>query len=97
MQELLSATQTVEELIARLESFVCRELGMAYPEVVLFDPQSLPQTMSDIFSQTENQFVIVIDEWDCVMRETMAYHDGQRRYLDFLCAWLKDPMPRWRI
>ena len=90
MQEFLSATQTVGELIARLESFVCRELGMAYPGIMRFDPQSLPQTMSDIFSQTGDQFVIVIDEWDCVMRETMADHDGQRRYLDFLCAWLKD-------
>ena len=90
MQEFLSATQTVGELITRLESFVCRELGMTYPEIMLFDPQSLPQTMSDIFSQTGDQFVIVIDEWDCVMRETMADHDGQRRYLDFLRAWLKD-------
>ncbi len=90
MQEFLSATQSVGELIARLEAFVCRELGMAYPGLTLLDPLSLPQTMSDIFSQTGNQFVIIIDEWDCVMREAAADHEGQRRYLDFLRAWLKD-------
>ncbi len=90
MQEFLSETHGVEALIARLQSFVCRELQAAYPDITLFDPQSLPQTMSDVFAQTGNQFVIVIDEWDCVMRETMSDHAGQRRYLDFLRAWLKD-------
>ena len=90
MQEFLSETHDIEALVARLQSFVCRELKMAYPDITLFDPQSLPQTMSDIFAQTGNQFVIVIDEWDCVMRETMSDHAGQRRYLDFLRAWLKD-------
>ena len=90
MQEFLSETHDVEALVARLQSFVCLELKMIYPDITLFDPQSLPQTMSDIFAQTGNQFVIVIDEWDCVMRETMSDHAGQRRYLDFLRAWLKD-------
>lgn len=90
MQEFLSETHDVEALVARLQSFVCRELKMVYPDITLFDPQSLSQTMSDIFAQTGNQFVIVIDEWDCVMRETMSDHAGQRRYLDFLRAWLKD-------
>ena len=90
MQEFLSETHGVEALIARLQSFVCRELQAAYSGITLFDPKSLPQTMSDVFAQTGNQFVIVIDEWDCVMRETMSDHAGQRRYLDFLRAWLKD-------
>ena len=90
MQEFLSATANVTELIERLQSFVCRELRAAYPQPALLDPQSLPQTMSDIFAQVGTQFVIVIDEWDCVMREAALDHDGQRRYLDFLRAWLKD-------
>ncbi len=90
MQEFLSATATVADLIERLQSFLCRELRGAYPAPSLLDPQNLPQTMYDIFAQLGTQFVIVIDEWDCVMREAAQDLDGQRLYLDFLRAWLKD-------
>lgn len=89
MQDFLGETCDMGELISRLQSFVCRELETAYPNVNLLDRRSLPQTMADIFSQTGRQFVIVIDEWDCVMREVTS-HESQRRYLGFLRVWLKD-------
>ncbi len=90
IQEFLSATEDVEALLARLQRFCCLSLAQEYPDVQLFDPESLPQVMSDVFYATGRQFVVIIDEWDCVMRETAADHEGQRRYLDFLRAWLKD-------
>ncbi len=90
VQEFLSATDSVDALLARLQRFCCMSLAQEYPDVALFDPENLPQVMSDVFYATGRQFVIVIDEWDCVMRETASDHDGQRRYLDFLRAWLKD-------
>lgn len=42
--------------------------------------------MADVFAQTGTQFAIVIDEWDCPMREMQDRHDEQERYLDFLRA-----------
>ena len=90
MQDFLSATHDITGMIERMDAAVCRELVEAYPEVRLFDPGSLAQTLSDIFAQTQSQFVIVIDEWDCVMREHQADIAGQKDYLDFLRALLKD-------
>ena len=90
MQEFLSETHGVEALIANLQSNIAPEIKRAYPELTFRDEGSLVKCMDDVFAQTGNQFVIVIDEWDCVMRETMSDHAGQRRYLDFLRAWLKD-------
>lgn len=90
MQEFLSAKPDVGEMLERLQSLVCREIAGAYPDIELFDPTDLPLTLSNIFNQTQRQFVIVVDEWDCVMREHRDDHEGQRRYLDFLRAWLKD-------
>ncbi len=46
--------------------------------------------MSDLYAQTGRQFVVVIDEWDCIMRESAEDHDAQKKYLDFLRGWLKD-------
>ena len=90
MQEFLSETHDVEALVESLHQNVAPEIKRAYPELFFRDESSLIKCMDDVFSQTGNQFVIVIDEWDCVMRETMSDHAGQRRYLDFLRAWLKD-------
>ena len=90
MQEFLSETHDVEALVESLHQNVAPEIKRAYPELFFRDGSSLIKCMDDVFSQTGNQFVIVIDEWDCVMRETMSDHAGQRLYLDFLRAWLKD-------
>lgn len=46
--------------------------------------------MKDIFSQTGRSFVILIDEWDCLFREYKENQEAQKKYLDFLRAWLKD-------
>lgn len=90
MQEFWSSTGRVDKLVARINTLVCRELEMTYPDAMFLDPGFLPQSMSDVYAQTGRQFVIVIDEWDCIMRESAEDHDAQKAYLDFLRAWLKD-------
>ena len=90
MQDFLSMAQDVKGLISCLETEVCPEIAAAYPDVSFRPTDGVSLTMGRVFAQTGRQFVIVIDEWDCVMREMMANVDGQRLYLDFLRAWLKD-------
>ncbi len=90
MQEFLSAEPDVERMVTRLEADLLFDLLEAHPDVRLRDANSLIRTLDDIFAQTGQQFVIVIDEWDCVMREHRDDQRGQRAYLDFLRAWLKD-------
>ena len=46
--------------------------------------------MKDVFSYTRCPFVILIDEWDCLFREYKQDREAQKKYLDFLRAWLKD-------
>ncbi len=36
------------------------------------------------------EFIFLIDEWDCVMRERQQSEDLHKRYLDFLQNLLKD-------
>ena len=43
-----------------------------------------------IYAKTKRSFVILIDEWDCLFREYQQNQDAQKKYLDFLLAWLKD-------
>ncbi len=46
-------------------------------------------TIKHCVHETGKHFVIIIDEWDCVMRR-VADWDQQKMYLDFLRDWLKD-------
>lgn len=90
MQRFLSTNGSVRELIEDLQGRLVEDLEDAYPEVRVRDHDALARMMEDAFARTGRQFVVVIDEWDCVMREHTSDEDGQRIYLDFLRNWLKD-------
>ena len=90
MQEFLSNTPTMEELLKLLKRVVCRELQRAHDEVDFMLPDSLMFTMQDVYAATGRQFVIIIDEWDCIFREKKNHRAEQDAYLDFLRDWLKD-------
>ena len=90
MQEFLSATHEVGALISMLSQLLTRGMSQQYPDLDILTSAGLPAAMADCYAQTGTQFVIVIDEWDCPMREMKSDHEAQRRYLDFLRAWLKD-------
>ena len=48
------------------------------------------RTMQDVYNKTKRQFVVVIDEWDCIFREYKTDREAQEKYLDFLRDLLKD-------
>lgn len=90
MQDFLSRSSSMNELLSRLEKRLSAELTRNYPDLYYFDPESLPDVMNEIHSQTRTQFVVVIDEWDCIFREYPLQEKDHRQYLDFLRIWLKD-------
>ena len=88
MQEFLSMTQNVDEMLKVLQKRLIKELKYNYPEYV--DCDNLVFAMQDIFSYTGQSFIVLIDEWDCLFREYKQDEEAQRKYLDFLRVWLKD-------
>ena len=90
MQEFLSMSGTMEEMLEMLKKYLVSDFEETYPEVRFRDEKNLIQIMKDVFSYTKCPFVILIDEWDCLFREYKQDKEAQRKYLDFLRAWLKD-------
>ena len=78
MQEFLSMSGTMEEMLEMLKKYLVSDFEETYPEVRFRDEKNLIQIM------------ILIDEWDCLFREYKQDKEAQRKYLDFLRAWLKD-------
>ena len=90
VQEFLSKTTSVTEMIKRLQADIIYELIEAHPEVKYRNTCDFIQVMKDTYRKTKQPFVILIDEWDCLFREYKDDLDSQKGYLDFLRLWLKD-------
>lgn len=90
MQEFLSQSSTMEEMISLVRKSVLWELLGKYPDYRYFDNTNLTRTMQDVYSYSKIPFVIIIDEWDCIFREAKFHKNEQEQYLDFLRDLLKD-------
>ena len=88
MQEFLSATKNIDEMLEILQKRILMDLRKKYPECETED--NLVFVMQDIFSREKSSFIILIDEWDCLFREYDQNQEVQKKYLDFLRFWLKD-------
>lgn len=89
MQEFLSRSETVTEMLELLQLRLLHELREAY-QVSDMDMKHLDWGMEAVFAVTKRPFVILIDEWDCLFREYQDNTAAQKQYLDFLRIWLKD-------
>ncbi len=73
-----------------LEQEVLEELNEEYGTVLKEREMGLAATFRKIYAKTDKQFIFLIDEWDCVMRERQESETLQKQYLDFLRNLLKD-------
>lgn len=73
-----------EQVVSLIQEEVLKELCQQYPDIVLPEDTSLSEVLLRIHSRTEEQFVILIDEWDCLFREEKDDAAIQEKYINFL-------------
>ena len=89
MQQFLIRARK-QEVTEYLEWNVIEELRETYGEFFSEKITVLAEVLEKIYVKTKKKFVILIDEWDCVMRERQESETMQKQYLDFLRDLLKD-------
>ena len=82
------ANQYKENIVDMLWSVLYREIKEEVPEVIEQD-NPVAAVLSDVFRKTGDPFVIIIDEWDCVVRNHADRQDLVHRYLQFLHSMFK--------
>lgn len=90
MQRFLSETKDIEGMLDLLSKSILWDLLKAFPDVNYFDKEDLSRSLADIYEETGNSFIIIIDEWDSLFREYKTDTSAQKKYLDFLRDWFKD-------
>ncbi len=89
MQQFLIRAKK-QEVTQYLEQAVLEELREVYGNCFSEQITELATALEKIFVKTQKQFIFLIDEWDCVMRERQESEAMQKQYLDFLRDLLKD-------
>ena len=76
-----------EDLVESIHERVCEDFQKEYADTLNYD-KDLYLLIQDIYSKTNVPFVIIIDEWDCVIRNS---NDKEivHRYLQFLHSLFK--------
>ena len=49
--------------------------------------------MSEIYTVTGNKFIVIIDEWDILIRDEANNRDGQENYINLLRGMFKGTEP----
>ncbi len=89
MQQFLIRARK-QEVTEYLERAVIEELREEYGNLFSERITVLAEALERIFAKTRKEFIFLIDEWDCVMRERQDSETLQKQYLDFLRDLFKD-------
>lgn len=82
-----------EKIISYISVKTIQELREYYPEVLNNDIVSLPEALAMINTKTGNKFIIIIDEWDVLIRDEAADRKVQDEYISFLRGLFKGTEP----
>ncbi len=74
----------IEQVVPYMQSEIIKEFQLQYPEILSDNECSLPEVLLKIHAATEEQFIIIIDEWDCLFREDRENQKMQDEYINFL-------------
>ena len=72
------------------EKRILKDLRRAYPDCELDTETELWDALEDIFYETGEKFIFVLDEWDSLFHSDFYTEEGAKKYLTFLKNLLKD-------
>lgn len=76
-------------VVSYIQEQVIAELKKEYPDYVQSTDISLPSVLANINVSTKEQFIIIIDEWDCLFREDKNNEKLQKEYINLLRGLFK--------
>lgn len=93
IQWFLTNCDDIDNFVAFLTKSILNELKVIYPMVITSDITTIPQALSNIREKTGNKFIVIIDEWDVIIRDEAAKEKVQEDYINFLRGMFKGVEP----
>lgn len=93
IQWFLANCYNSNKIVSFLSDSVISELRDIYPDILPLGELSLPDSLSRIKDKTGQKFIIIIDEWDVLIRDEATNYYIQNEYLNFLRGMFKGTEP----
>ena len=87
--QFVQAKKKNQEPSDYIDKILVQELMAEYPEVVSED-DTMADALANIYNKTENQFVVIFDEWDYPIRELGEDRQERTDYIEFLRGLFKN-------
>ena len=82
-----------ENIVSYITEQTIGELRDYYPGKLPKEMNSLPEALSLIHNATGKKFIVIIDEWDVLIRDAATNEKVQEEYINFLRAMFKGTEP----
>ena len=93
VQWFLSNCERVNDIVSFIKKSVLDELREIYPEILSVEVSSLPDGLSRVREKTGQKFIVIIDEWDVLIRDEATNRRVQEEYINFLRGMFKGTEP----
>ena len=77
-----------ENIVSKIIELIYNELKAEYPDIMDID-NPFATILKQVYDKSEHEFVIIIDEWDCIVREFSQNQEIVHEYLQFLHSLFK--------
>ena len=93
VQWFLEPGVDVNNIVSIIQRSILKELREEYPEIIDDRVAGLAGALSEIYAKTGNKFVVIIDEWDVIIRDEAHNKAVQDEYINFLRVMFKGIEP----
>ena len=77
------------EMLRRMNLEIVTELRETYENTLPEVEDYLPSALATIHKKTGRSFIVIIDEWDAIFRESKSDVKAQKAYVEWLCDMFK--------
>ena len=93
VQWCMMDAKDADHVVDYINEGILQELREAYGQIIPDAVRTAYGAMSYIKAATGNKFVVIIDEWDVLIRDEAANKKVQEKYINFLRAMFKGTEP----
>lgn len=93
IQWFLANCENADSVVTFITNSILDELRTIYPDALPVEVSKLPDALSRIREKTGQKFIVIIDEWDVLIRDVAANQKIQDAYINFLRGMFKGTEP----
>ncbi|MCD7895024.1 MAG: ATP-binding protein [Erysipelotrichaceae bacterium] len=79
----------IKDMKAHITKILMIEIKREFPDVFFYDDQDLSLSLLNVYDQIGEQFIFILDEWDCVLRDPQSDEEKKKQFLEFLRTLFK--------